>query len=563
MSDALPSLFSLLPIIVVGVFLVGLRWSAARAMPMAYVTSVAVAYFYWRVDAAQIAAATVNGLVITSTLLFIIFGAILLLNTMRQSGGLAVIRSGFTNISCDRRVQVILIAWLFGSFIEGSAGFGTPAAVCVPLLVGLGFPPKAAVVSGMMIQCTPVSFGAVGTPILVGVAKGLDGSPGVAEFASGRGLANWAELLPIIGWKVALLHAIIGTLIPLILVSMMTGLFGKGRSYREGLQLWKFAIFAGLSMTIPYALIAYLLGPEFPSLIGALVGLAIVVPAARRGFLIPDGPAWDFAESSTWDASFHGTTEMTLSDPPAGLSLVKAWAPYWVIAALLVMSRLPALGIGAWTKSFGIPGDPTVLANLFGSNVSVAPVQPLYLPGTVFLIACLFAAILHRMTVPAMKVAVQDSAKMILLASAALVFTVPMVQVFIHSSGGAAGLSSMPDELAAGVAAFSGSAWPLFASLIGGLGAFVAGSNTISNMMFSGFQFSVAEKIGADPTWIVALQAVGGAAGNVICVHNVVAACAVVGLVGREGEVIRATARVFVYYIAGAALLGWLVVGVG
>jgi lactate permease len=138
------------------------------------------------------------------------------------------------------------------------------------------------------------------------------------------------------------------------------------------------------------------------------------------------------------------------------------------------------------------------------------------------------------------------------------VFAVPMVQVFINSGGGAAGLGSMPNELASGVASIAGSAWPAFSPLIGGLGAFVAGSNTISNMMFSQFQFGVAEQIGANPLWVVALQAVGGAAGNVICVHNVVAACAVVGLIGREGEIIRVTFFVFLYYIILAGTLGMI-----
>ena len=114
----------------------------------------------------------------------------------------------------------------------------------------------------------------------------------------------------------------------------------------------------------------------------------------------------------------------------------------------------------------------------------------------------------------------------------------------------------MPNYLAGVVAEITGSVWPAFASLIGGVGAFVAGSNTISNMMFSQFQFSVAQQIGVDPLWGVALQAVGGAAGNVICVHNVVSACAVVGFIGREGEVIRVTALMFAYYIVMAAILG-------
>ena len=558
MSELLTSLVSLSPIIVVGIFLVGLRWSAAKAMPLAYLTAIGVAFFYWQLAPAQIAAASLKGLVVTFTLLYIIFGAILLLNTLSESGGLSVIRGGFTQITADRRVQVIIVAWLFGSFIEGTAGFGTPAAVCVPLLVGLGFPAKSAVLSGMLIQCTPVSFGAVGTPILVGVKKGLEGNENVISYAAANSFESWTEMLPVIAAKVAILHAVAGTLIPLFVVCVMTKLFGQNNRFNEGLQIWKFALFAAFAMTIPYVAIAHLLGPEFPSMIGSLVGLVIVVPAAKHKLLLPKDEIWDFDSPSRWNESWNGNIETKLETSATELPIWKAWLPYIMIATLLVISRLPALGIGEWLKSVAIPGDETLTQNLFGTIVSISPVQILYSPGTVFVVTCLFAAVLHRMSPAAFGRATAKSFKMVFSASAALVFAVPMVQVFINSSGGAAGLGSMPNELASGVASMAGSAWPAFAPLIGGLGAFVAGSNTISNMMFSQFQFGVAEQIGANPLWVVALQAVGGAAGNVICVHNVVAACAVVGLIGREGEIIRVTFFVFLYYIIVAGTLGMI-----
>ena len=138
MPDGFLALLAFLPILTVAVLLVGLRWPASRAMPICYVIAVVLALFIWRVPGTQVAAASINGLVVTLNLLYIIFGAILLLNTLQNSGALRVIRRGFTEISPDRRVQVIIIAWLFGSFIEGSAGFGAPATVAVPLLVGIG-----------------------------------------------------------------------------------------------------------------------------------------------------------------------------------------------------------------------------------------------------------------------------------------------------------------------------------------------------------------------------------------------------------------------------------------
>ncbi len=557
MSNGILAFLSILPIASVAIFLVALRWPASRAMPIAYVVCALLALFVWQVPIAVVTAASVNGMVIAATLIFIIFGAIALLNTLQESGGLHTIRAGFTSISGDRRVQVIIIAWLFGSFIEGSAGFGTPAAVAVPLLVGLGFPAMAAVIAGMIIQSTPVSFGAAGTPILVGVSTGLSNDPAVAQFVSETGILNFAALLDSIAVKVALLHALAGTLVPLIVVAMMTGLFGANRSFAEGLRAWKFALFAAFAMTVPYFLAAVFLGPEFPSLLGGLAGLAIVVTAARNKFLTPKDE-WHFEDKSRWLPEWSGTIEIRPEEiPDRNVSIGSAWSPYFVVAALLVVTRLDALPF----KSF-MQGAAVRIPELFDTHIIIS-VAPLYLPGTIFLIAVLFTYFLHRMEPPALVRALNKSGKMALQASVALIFTVPMVQVFINSDAGAAGFDRMPIVLADGVAALAGSAWPLFATFIGGLGAFVAGSNTVSNMMFSSFQFGVGQRIGVDPTWIVALQAVGGAAGNMICVHNVVAASAVVGMLGREGLVIRRTFFPFVYYALFTGSLGYFLVWSG
>ncbi len=554
------ALLSFLPILAVGVLLVGFRLPASRAMPVSYLVAAGLALFVWQVPGVQVAAASIKGLSLTLRLLFIIFGAILLLNTLKHSGALAVIRNGFTNISADRRVQVIIIAWLFGAFIEGAAGFGTPAAVTVPLMVGLGFPAMAGVVAGMIIQSTPVSFGAVGTPILVGVNKGLAGDESVQTAVREMGFEQWDGFLAFVGFKVALLHAIVGTLIPLLLVVFMTRFFGKNKSAREGLAVWPFALFASFALTVPYVLVARFLGPEFPSLLGALIGLAIVVPVARRGWLVPKGEPWEFPPRAEWEAGWTGGVEIDLKSGQAGeppkVGVFAAWLPYLLLAGLLVLTRLEALPLKAWLRSIQLKWD------VFGTGIFVDE-TPLYVPGTVFIVVSLIAVALHRMNGPGVGAAWGESLKTTAKASVALVFTVPMVQVFLNTDGGLAGYEKMPIALANGVAALAGGAYPLLAPALGGFGAFVAGSNTISNMMFSLFQFEVAVKIGIDATWMVALQAVGGAAGNVICVHNVVAASAVVGLSGREGDVIRKTLLVFVYYALAAGVIGFVFLKLG
>lgn len=561
MNTGTLALLSLLPIISVAVFLVGLRWPASRAMPIAYLAVAALALGIWQVPTTKVLAASVNGLIVAGTLIYIIFGAILLLNTLQQSGAILVIRKGFSDITPDRRIQVIIIAWLFGSFIEGSAGFGTPAAVAVPLMVGLGFPAMAAVVAGMIIQSTPVSFGAMGTPILVGVSSGLSADPEMAAYAVSRGYPEWSQFLDYIAVKVALLHAIAGTFIPLLVTATMTRFFGANRSFADGFKVWRFALFSAFAMTIPYLLVATFLGPEFPSMFGGMIGLAVVVTAARSGFLMPDkDELWQFEERSRWPEDWTGKLQNV--DPAheemPDMGLIRAWSPYLVVAGLLVLTRLPTLDLEALLRA-----DHPLLTwawpAIFGSTIS-ASFQPLWSPGTIFIIASLVTIGLHGLPLRKYQQGFSASLVTLLPASTALVFTVPMVQVFINTSGGAAGFEQMPIALAEGVANIAGSAWPFFATFIGGLGAFVAGSNTVSNMMFSLFQFGVGERILADPTWIVALQAVGGASGNIICVHNVVAASAVAGLVGQEGAVIRKTLLAFCYYALMTGAIGFGIV---
>ena len=303
----MPALVAITPLLIVFVLLVFRRWPASRTMPVAYVLTAALALSYWKVPAVQVAAASIRGLVISLELLYIIWGALLLLFVLRRSGAVAAIRNGFCDISPDRRVQAIIVAWTFGAFIEGAAGFGTPAAVAAPLLVAVGFPAMAAVMVTLIIQSTPVSFGAVGTPILIGVNAGLSGQAEVTGYLNAHSM-DFPGYLHSIGGKVAIIHGITGTLIPLILVLMMGRFFGPKRKWTDGLSIFLFAIFSGLCFTIPYTLTGVLLGPEFPTLVGSLLGLIIIIPAAKSGFLIPKD-VWNFPARDTWPPEWEGASE--------------------------------------------------------------------------------------------------------------------------------------------------------------------------------------------------------------------------------------------------------------
>lgn len=547
------TLLALTPIAVVFLLMVVLERSAKLSMSVAYIVTALLALFVWQAPGAVVAAASVNGVVTAITLLFIVFGAVLLLNTLKESGALSAIRRGFTDISPDRRVQVIIVAWLFGSLIEGSSGFGTPSAVGAPLLLALGFPAMAAVMSVLVIQSTPVSFGAVGTPMLVGVRSGIDNKTDVAELLAP--IQPWDYLLHIVN-DVALIHALVGVVIPLFLSGLLTRFFGARQSFTEGLKAWKFALFAGLAFTVPYLLIARTLGPEFPSMVGAMIGLFIVVTAAKKGLFLPK-ETFDFPPRAQWEKNWLGTLADTDDSAAATVpkfSVLRAFSPYVLVIALLILTRTVAP-----LKAF-LTGPMTTLrfSELFGTKIA-ATAQFLYSPGFILILASLACIFIFGMKQGQYGRAVKSSASTMVDAAPALLLAVPMVQVFVNSGSADGSMVSMPVMLAQGAAALAGSAWPNVSPWVGSLGAFIAGSNTVSNMMFAYFQFSTAQQIGLNldqSAIVVALQAVGGAAGNMICVHNVVAAGAVVGLMNREGEVIRKTLVPMTYYCVQAGLIG-------
>ena len=550
---------ALAPILVVLVLLVMLRLPAKISMGVAYLVTALLALFVWQASGAQVAAATVNGIIVALTLLFIVFAAILLLNTLKEGGAIVAIRKGFMDISPDRRVQVIIVAWLFGSLIEGSSGFGTPSAIGAPLLLALGFPAMASVMAMLIIQSTPVSFGAVGTPVLLGVWTGINDKPDITQAIAPLSTENY--LLQIAG-NIGLIHALVGFLIPLLLSGFLTRFFGKNRSFVEGLKVWPFAIFAGLCFTVPYYLVARYLGPEFPSLVGGFIGLMIVLPAAKRGFLMPK-EIFDFAPRAKWDKDWLGSLpEEKFDDSIAPrFSLVRAFSPYLIVIGLLIITRVIAP-----LKAF-LTGDLTTIefTNLFGTTIS-SKIQLAYSPGIILIIVSLICILLFKMNGQAVKRSWSSSATTMVAAAPALLFSVPMVQVFINSGSAAEvvnSLPAMPILLAESAAGAFQNAWPLVSPWIGALGAFIAGSNTVSNMMFAYFQWSTASQIGLDANLaaqVVALQAVGGAAGNMIAVHNVVAACAVVGLMDKEGYVIRKTLVAMTYYAIQAGLIGMAII---
>ena len=564
---------AVLPLAIIAILMVGLYQPATRTMPIAWVVAAAVAFIGWNMSPTLVAAASIRGALTATRILVIVFGAILLLYTLKQSGAFEVINAGFSSISDDRRVQVVLLVFLMGSFIEGAAGFGTPAAIVGPLLVGLGFPPMAAVVVALTGNILAITFGAVGTPLIIGLrdvvfAAGTDAATQVVEQG---GFESVGAYVAQVGVWAAAMHAIAGIAIPFIGVAMMTRFFGEERSIKPALEVLPLCLFAWATFAIPYVLTAVYLGPTFPALLGSMIGLLVTTVTLRAGHFLPS-ETWDFGPRENWPdhwvgniepgqgvgsgagrgdatvAADGGTTSTAFGDlHDQDMSLGMAWLPYILVAALLVVTRvvgpvqsyLSTTGVIAWNNILGTP---------FSEGIEL-----LYLPGSLFVVVAVVTYVLHGMSGREIKDSWSEAVRNIAPAVVALWFAVAAVMVMqrsgdpvvLEGTTASAGMLGILSELTADV---TGAAFPFFSGFIGAFGAFIAGSNTVSDILFGLFQYQAAQQIGAPTQIAVAAQAVGGAIGNLVAIHNVVAALTVVGLLGEEGRVIRLELIPVVYY---------------
>lgn len=245
-------LVALTPLLAVFGLLVLLRLPATQAMPLSLALTAGVSIAVWEVPARHVLASSIEGVLIAASILWIVFGAILLVKVLTASGAMAAIRGGFMRISPDPRAPVILIAWPFGAFLEGAAGFATPVVIAAPLLVALGFAQMGAVDLALIADSSPSSFGAIGTPVVVGLAQGLQEGGNVVPAAAGViGDASLPNFLRSVAVQAITIDLFVVTSIPQIMVMLLTRFFDPGRNWRGGLRAWRFAVLAGLAYTLP------------------------------------------------------------------------------------------------------------------------------------------------------------------------------------------------------------------------------------------------------------------------------------------------------------------------
>ncbi|MGE4519458.1 MAG: L-lactate permease [Desulfobacteraceae bacterium] len=550
MSINILALIALTPILLALVLMVGMRWPATKAMPLAWLVCALFGLAVWKLPAAYVAALTIQGGITAVGILIIVFGAILILFTLKESGAMETIQHGFQGISRDRRVQVIIIGYMFAAFLEGAAGFGTPAALAAPILLSLGFPPLAAIVMCLVFNSFPVTFGAVGTPVVLGF-KYLTGlvTSAAASGAPGINFTSMEEFNFVVGKWSTFMHLPMIYILPLFMLGFMTRFFGENRKWSEGLGAWKFSLFSSTAFAVPYLLTAWLVGPEFPSLLGGLAGLAVIIFGAKKGFCLPQ-KNWDFGPKSTWENEWTGTVTVEEgTEFKANMSQLKAWTPYVLIGIILVLTRIPEFGLKSW-----LAGISLSFKGILGFESVNASIQYLYLPGSIpFALVAVLTVFIHKIPSRQAAAAWKDAIVKMKNPAIALFFSVAIVSIFRGSGINDAvlnpnGYLSMPLALADSVSNLAGKSWPMFAAFVGGLGSFITGSNTVSDLLFAEFQWGVASSLELPRQIIVASQAAGGAMGNMVCIHNIVAACAVVGLSGKEGLILRKTVWPFLLY---------------
>ena len=515
--EILQILVSILPVLGPLVFLVLFKMSAKKGMTISMILMMILAIVVWQVSFSVIFASVFIGIHKSLTIILILLGALTLVNTLKNTKAIKRINQGFETISKDKRILAVIIAFLFGALIEGASGFGTPAAITGPLLVGMGFNPLTAVIVALVADSTPVSFGAVGTPLAVGLGDlGLN--------------------LNEIAVNITFIDLFSGVFIPTIVVIMFVLLNKeyKNNKMKRIIEIIPWTIFVGLVYVVIAYLTALFIGFEFVSIITPIFTLIIITISTRYGFLVPN-------------------KEKTQEIEKPEMSLFKAWSPYLVVVLLLLLTRVidPL-------KNFLLSIDFLSLNNVFNTSLS-SQFAILYSPGAILLVASVFASLYQKSGLKDVKDAILDTRKVILGALLALIPTLIMVTIYTNSQYNGLNLESMPTYFANNLGSIFGDMWPIMSPFLGMVGSFVSGSSTVSNLTFGKVQYSIANSVNINMNVVMAEQVIGSAVGNMICVHNVVAAASVVGLENQEGIIIKKTIVPALIYTLLVAIVSFII----
>ena len=516
---ALSTLVAVIPIVVLFVLLAGVRMAAQWASLITLAVALVIAVLVYGMPV---------GLALNSTLLGICFGlfpivwivinAIFIYNVIVDTGFFDTIRDSLAGVSNDRRIQVVLIAFVFGALLEATAGFGTPVAITASLMAGLGFEALYAAALALLANTAPVAFGGFGIPILTGASvAGLD----------------TLELSQMVGRQTPLLALII----PAMLVTVMSG-------FRRMLEVWPVIAVSGIAFAGTQFVVSNVLGPELADLLAALITVVAVV--GLLSFWRPSSE-WHFEnEPSAEERESYET-------PPLGRTLY-AWSPFIIIVALFLLVQVPPIkdAVSGVQTAVNFPSaevDPTTglpvvpWPGLDGQVEQRPPVVPEAAPysatyatnwlsaaGTIILIADLIALAVLRVG-PGRALRIYGQTLKQLWSAILTIASILGLAYLLNYSG-------VTYTLGLAFAA-TGVLFPFFASFIGWLGVALTGSDTSSNALFANLQKVTAQQIGVNPNLTVGANSSGGVLGKMISPQNLAVGTSATGLQGKEGDLLR------------------------
>jgi len=528
----LSALAAAIPILFFFVALALFRLKGHVAAAVTLLLSLGVAIFAYGMPAQQALAAAGFGFAYGLwPIAWIIVTAVFLYKIVVKTGQFDVIRASVLSITDDQRLQMLLIGFAFGAFLEGAAGFGAPVAITAALLVGLGFNPLYAAGLCLIANTAPVAFGAMGIPIIVaGQVTGIDAMH-IGAMA-GRQLP------------------LLSLMVPFWLVFMMDG----AKGVRE---TWPAALVTGASFAVTQYFTSNHIGPELPDITSALVSLVSLAAflkvwkprsaSQRAGGNVGGGT---MAMSAFGGGGFSNGVQNggNRKSPYTAAQTIRAWAPFGILTAIVTVWSLQPFkalfaGNGALAGTvlkFKVPGLDQLVVKAAPIVASPKPYEAvlkldlLSAVGTAILLTALISAVLLRMKprelVSTFGETVVELGRPILSIGLVLAFA------FVANYSG---MSSTLALLLAG----TGAAFPFFSPFLGWLGVFLTGSDTSSNALFCSLQNTTAHQIGVSDTLLVAANTTGGVTAKMISPQSIAVACAATGLVGKESELFRFTVK--------------------
>ena len=433
---------------------------------------------------------------------WIIISAVFLFNVTVESGQFEIIKNFMASITPDRRLQALLIAFSFGAFLEGAAGFGAPVAISAALLVGLGFNPLYAAGLCLIANTAPVAFGSVGTPILI-AARVSD----IPEMAISQMVGRTLPILSVI--------------VPFYLVILMSGL-------KKSLEVLPALIVSGVSFAFFQWLAANYLGPMLPDVMAGIASIICLIILLRY-----------WKPKSIWRFSEESQQTINANKKYSAGEVLTAWSPFIIMTLFIiawglqpVKDALNSIGI----IKFDIPGLDGAIIKADGSPLVIKPFEFNYLsaPGTAVLLATLIS-------IPLLNLKHRQGASIYWSTLKQLKFPVVTIAAIVGFAF-IANNSGMSITMAMALAA-TGSLFPFFSPILGWLGVFLTGSDTSSNALFCKLQSTSADTLGVDPVVTVSANASGGVTGKMVSPQSIAIGAAAVGLVGKESDLFRFTLK--------------------